>query len=118
MPIFYAFNGANAQTHCKSKTSFTGSDGPLKSETSVSSPGSIPCGEGQKATLKAGQSSKTTHHALALVRQVWNLAHRDGFVQGANPVTSVRKPKELMGHADFKMTQNTPTSPPKRCTGL
>jgi len=46
----------------------------------------------KKTMLDAGKSPKTTHYCLAVVRQVFNFAKRNGLFQGDNPVAFVKKP--------------------------
>lgn len=46
----------------------------------------------KKIMLDAGKSPKTTHYCLAVVRQVFNFAKRNGLFQGDNPVALVKKP--------------------------
>ena len=46
----------------------------------------------KKVMLDAGKSPKTTHYCLAVVRQVFNFAKRNGVFHGDNPVTFVKKP--------------------------
>ncbi len=46
----------------------------------------------KKTMLDAGKSPKTTHYCLAVVRQVFNFAKRNGLFQGDNPVALVKKP--------------------------
>jgi len=46
----------------------------------------------KKIMLDAGKSPKTTHYCLAVVRQVFNFAKRNGMFHGDNPVTFVKKP--------------------------
>ena len=43
--------------------------------------------------LKAGKSPSTVKYALAVVSQVWNLAQRDGVVDGMSPTKKVSIPK-------------------------
>lgn len=46
----------------------------------------------KKVMLEAGKSPKTTHYCLAVVRQVFNFAKRNGLFHGDNPVAFVKKP--------------------------
>lgn len=46
----------------------------------------------KKVMLDAGKSPKTTHYCLAVVRQVFNFAKRNGLFHGDNPVSFVKKP--------------------------
>ena len=46
----------------------------------------------KKVMLEAGKSAKTTHYCLAVVRQVFNFAKRNGIFHGDNPVAFVKKP--------------------------
>ena len=46
----------------------------------------------KKVMLEAGKSPKTTHYCLAVVRQVFNFAKRNGLFHGDNPVSFVKKP--------------------------
>ncbi len=46
----------------------------------------------KKTMLDAGKSPKTTHYCLAVVRQVFNFAKRNGLFQGDTPVALVKKP--------------------------
>lgn len=46
----------------------------------------------KKIMLEAGKSPKTTHYCLAVVRQVFNFAKRNGLFHGDNPVSFVKKP--------------------------
>jgi len=46
----------------------------------------------KKIMLEAGKSPKTTHYCLAVVRQVFNFAKRNGLFHGDNPVAFVKKP--------------------------
>jgi len=43
--------------------------------------------------LKAGRSPRTVEYIFAIVRQVWNMAARDGLVDRKCPTAEVKKPK-------------------------
>ena len=47
----------------------------------------------KKVMFDQGKSSKTVHHVLALIRQVFNHAKRQGIFNGDHPVSKVKMPK-------------------------
>jgi integrase len=47
----------------------------------------------KSSMAKAGKSPRSIVYALAVIRQVFNHAHRHGIFSGDNPVKKVRKPK-------------------------
>lgn len=44
--------------------------------------------------LKAGKSPRQVEYVFAVVRQVWNKARRDGYVEGKSPTTKVKLPSK------------------------
>ena len=47
----------------------------------------------KKNILNAGKSPRTLQYVLATLRQVWNMARRDGLVTGDTPTRAINKPK-------------------------
>jgi len=47
----------------------------------------------KKNLLDAGKSPRTLQYVMATVRQVWNMARRDGLVDGDTPTRNIKKPK-------------------------
>lgn len=47
----------------------------------------------KKNILDAGRSPRTLQYVMATFRQVWNMARRDGLVNGDTPTRSIKKPK-------------------------
>ena len=45
------------------------------------------------AMLKAGRKPASVKYSFAVIRQVWNLARREGYVQGDCPTVHVKAPK-------------------------
>ncbi|MCF8025662.1 MAG: site-specific integrase, partial [Desulfobacteraceae bacterium] len=51
--------------------------------------------------LKAGRSPRTIEYIFAIIRQVWNMAYRDGLIDRACPTVEVKKPKISNGRQRF-----------------
>ncbi len=51
--------------------------------------------------LKAGRSPRTIEYIFAIIRQVWNMASRDGLVDRQCPTREVKKPKISNGRQRF-----------------
>jgi len=47
----------------------------------------------KKNILDAGKSPRTLQYVMATLRQVWNMARRDGLVNGDTPTRAIQKPK-------------------------
>jgi len=47
----------------------------------------------KKTMLDAEKSPRTVQYALAIIRQIWNMARRDGLVKGDSPAKSVKIPQ-------------------------
>ena len=47
----------------------------------------------KKNLLDAGKSPRTLQYVMATFRQVWNMARRDGLVNGDTPTRFIKKPK-------------------------
>ena len=43
--------------------------------------------------LKAKKAPRTVEYVFAIIRQIWNIAKRDGFIQSESPTKDVKKPK-------------------------
>lgn len=51
--------------------------------------------------LKAGRAPRTIEYIFAIIRQVWNMAHRDGLIERQCPTREVKKPKISNGRQRF-----------------
>lgn len=47
----------------------------------------------KKTMLEAGKAPRTLQYVFATIRQIWNMARRDGFVERESPTKQVRLPK-------------------------
>lgn len=47
----------------------------------------------KKNLLDAGKSPRTLQYVMATFRQVWNMARRDGLVEGDTPTRNIKRPK-------------------------
>ena len=75
------------QTHCKLWIDPIIGDKPIKEITAFDAE------RIKKGLLKAGRSPRTIQYVMATVRQVWNMARRDGLVSNDSPTKGVKVPK-------------------------
>jgi integrase len=47
----------------------------------------------KKVMTDKGKSSRSIEYVLSIIRQIWNLAKRDGFIDRDSPTKQVKKPK-------------------------
>jgi integrase len=55
----------------------------------------------KKSMAESGQSPRSIEYALAVIRQVFNVAKRNGFFEGENPTSKVKFPKPDNGRMRF-----------------